>query len=116
MCDCQSYNGQGVFSGSVPEKVLPYRQYFPDQPRETVSVDACIADTIEALWAAGVKTGACCCGHGGQSPIANGRPNVMITDPSQAPLAFEVLAKDAREWWVQFWAGGPVAESMEATE
>lgn len=105
MCDCISYNRSDESGGSTPEAVLPYRKYFPGSAKETVCVDACIAETIERLWAAGVITGACCCGHNGRSPIANGRPSVMIADPAQAELAFDVLASDPRAWWVQFWAG-----------
>ena len=104
-CNCISHNARD-WGGSDPEVVLPYKKYFPHSERDTVCVDACIAVTMERLWAAGVKTGACCCGHNGKSAIANGRPSVMIVDPSQAQLAFDVLSSDSREWWVQFWAGG----------
>lgn len=118
MCDCQSYNGQGVWAGSTPEASLPYGKYFPESGITTVSVDACIAETMERLWVAGVRTGACCCGHNGQSPIANGNPNVMIIDPSQAQTAFDVLASDPRKWWVQLWAGDipPPAEKDQTNE
>ena len=108
MCDCQSYNRPDL-GGTVPERVLPYAKYFPNSARDTVCVDDCIADMMEKLWAAGVVTGACCCGHNGQSTIANGRPNVMIVDPRQAQIAHDILAADPRDWWVAFWAGGAPA-------
>lgn len=111
MCDCMSYNGQGSIGGQTPERVLNLRTYFPDADRETVCVDACIADTIEKLWAAGVKTVACCCGHNGEVSVANGMPNVMIAGPEYADAAFRVLADDPRDWWVQFWAGSQQCES-----
>ena len=104
-CNCQSYNAQGAFTGDEPERILPYGKYFPEDNRETVCVDACIADVVEGLWEAGVKTSASCCGHTGQAPIANGRPNVIIAAPAQAQLAFKVLAADHRDWFVLFWAG-----------
>lgn len=105
MCECRSYNAGAELGGSIPERVLPYRKYFPQSDRETVCVDDCIADMIERLWEAGVKTGACCCGHNGQSKIANGHAHVMITDPSQAQLAHSILAQDNRLWWISMWAG-----------
>lgn len=108
MCNCLSYNAGGDLGGSAPERVILYRKYFPDSERETVCVDECIADMIEKLWAAGVKTCACCCGHNGQSRIANGNANVMLSDPAQAQLAHEILSRDNRPWWISIWAGGAV--------
>lgn len=105
MCDCRSYNGSEYLAGSIPERILPYRKYFPESTRETVCVDDCIADMIVSLWEAGVMTVACCCGHNGHAPIANGNANVMISDPKQAALAHEILSNDSRRWWVTFWAG-----------
>lgn len=35
-----------------------------EQGRECFSLDACIVPALEALWAAGVVTVGCCCGHG----------------------------------------------------
>ena len=96
----------------MPERILPHGKYFPNSPRQTVCVDSCIADVIEQLWEAGIRTVACCCGHNGRSPIANGGPNVMIADPSQAQMAFDILAADPRDWWVTFWAGKATASYM----
>lgn len=31
--------------------------------RNTICVDRCIADAVQALWALGVVTTGCCCGH-----------------------------------------------------
>jgi len=104
MCECQSYN-RPEFGGSVSERILHHGKYFHASARSTICVDDCIADTIERLWAAGVVTAACCCGHNGQSPIANGMPNVMIVDPAQAKVAADILADDARDWWITIWAG-----------
>lgn len=33
------------------------------QFRETTCVDRCIADAVQSLWALGVVTTGCCCGH-----------------------------------------------------
>jgi len=35
-----------------------------EQGRECFAIDACIVPTVQALWAKGVKTTGCCCGHG----------------------------------------------------
>ena len=102
MCDCISYNMQVPGQAGTPEKVLPFRKYFPDAQRETVCVDACIAETIERLWAAGVLTVASCCGHNGTMPMP--RPTVMLAGAEYAEAAALVLANDPRDWWVIFWA------------
>lgn len=35
-----------------------------DDYKETVGVDACLAEEIKNLWEQGIKTTGCCCGHG----------------------------------------------------
>ena len=35
-----------------------------DNYKESVRVDACLADEIQHLWKNGIKTCGCCCGHG----------------------------------------------------
>lgn len=53
--DCRSYNWK---IGSVPEVIL-------ESPHGmSVCVDACIANVVTALWAAGFDTLSSCCGHG----------------------------------------------------
>lgn len=101
MCNCQSYN-RPESTGSVPEVVLDQARYFPDTGRPRVCVDACIAGMIEALWTAGIRTRACCCGHNGLF----GPPSVFLDDPKDAEAAVSVLATDPREWHVVLWAGG----------
>ncbi len=32
--------------------------------RRCFQIDACIANALKAVWAAGFKTSGCCCGHG----------------------------------------------------
>ena len=105
MCDCKSYNNPEL-GGGAPEVILDHAKYFPDTSRPTICVDACIADAIEALWAAGVRTGGCCCGHNGKVPFGNGKPSVILEDASQSALASDVLKTDSRDWFVCVWAGG----------
>jgi hypothetical protein len=52
------------------------------QITQTITVDACIADEIVALNAAGVHTLNSCCGHG--------RPSVALIKPSSADRAREL--------------------------
>ena len=47
------------------------------------SIDRCIAQIVEALNRAGVKTAASCCGHGirpGNIALADGRELVIVPD------------------------------------
>ena len=101
MCECQSYNSPKN-TGHVSEVVLDHARYFPDTEKQQVCVDACIAEIVEKLWAAGVRTSACCCGHNGLF----GRPSVFINDPNDAEEAVRVLSHDSRMWHVVLWAGG----------
>ncbi|MCK4856870.1 MAG: hypothetical protein KAT58_02775 [candidate division Zixibacteria bacterium] len=98
ICTCISYNRPDR-GGNTPEVVLDYGKYFKTTRSQTVCVDACIAEPIERLWAAGIETGGCCCGHGLTIPT------VMIKNPKDAELVFSVLAADKRKWHVMFWAG-----------
>ncbi len=40
-----------------------------DEGRACFRLDGCIVAAVEALWAAGVKTLGCCCGHGSQHGV-----------------------------------------------
>ena len=93
MCDCQSYN-LPESSGSIPEVILNHDKYFPDTQRPTICVDACIAEVIENLWKAGIRTRGSCCGH-------NDRPPSVILDDQRHFLAASyLLMKDGRPWRV----------------
>lgn len=60
-CNCYSYNW---CVGETPEVVLEVpKDLLPIIRRETVCVDACMADDIKALWKAGIVTHGACCGH-----------------------------------------------------
>lgn len=100
MCQCISYNRPDL-GGTEPEVVLDYAKYFPDTGSPKICVDPCIADVMERLWEAGVRTRGCCCGHNGQLGTA---PTVYIEDPKSAVDAVRVLSEDERDWNVVFWA------------
>lgn len=46
-----------------------------DQGRRCFVIDTCLVPALTALWAAGVKTSGCCCGHGTGSGVIG-----LITD------------------------------------
>jgi hypothetical protein len=89
MCDCLSYNlpedGQ-----KTPEVVLRPKDYFknPDMhfERETICVDACIADVVKDLWRVGIWTHSSCCGHG------NPKVRSVVVDQGDRAAAMEFLA------------------------
>lgn len=97
MCNCQSHNRPEI-TGNVPEIVLDYAKYFPDTQRATVCVDACIAEAIESLWAAGIRTRHSCCGHN----EAFGPPSVAIDSFEMARDTAIILKPDGRHWRIFF--------------
>lgn len=96
-CVCISYNRPLPYQ-TDQEVILDHAKYFPDTKRKTICVDACIAEQIEALWKAGIRTAGCCCGH-------NGRPwlDVGLLHPKDVERACSLLDEiDERLWHV--WA------------
>lgn len=96
MCDCISYNHPDL-GGTTTEIVL---QPPPFIGKDTVCIDACMVDTIKALWGAGVVTRGSCCGHNG----AFGRPSVVVEAEYAekaariVPLGVDVLYWELRRW------------------
>lgn len=64
MCECKSYNKPQDWQYN-DEVVLDTPEGYE---RDTVCVDACIAHVIKHLWANGVVTQNCCCGHNKEAP------------------------------------------------
>lgn len=60
-----------------------------------ICVDGCIADAIKLLWANGVKTFGCCCGHNGA--VNNGRPSVYV---DKVERASQLLEHEGRDWMI----------------
>lgn len=63
-CQCD-----GVAMGSHKAAVLvdlpPHMlDYYRSSGKTAVSVDRCILPEVQDLWAAGIRTTGCCCGHG----------------------------------------------------
>ena len=73
----------------LPENML----HLKDSGRTQVCTDECIVPQIQALWAAGVETLGCCCGHGKREC------DVILTgsfDPTDVSEAYDILKKTDR--------------------
>lgn len=84
MCDCQSYNLDYPNTGT-PEVAMKLPFDLGDR-RETVCIDACIAETIQMLWDMGVVTLSCCCGHNGRTDRS------VVVNPETVDIAKKVLS------------------------
>jgi hypothetical protein len=73
----------------------------PEKQNRTVSVDACIADVIKALWREGCQTLGCCCGHGKENP------SIVIStsydDEGIRRIADFLKTHDSRSWVIHQW-------------
>lgn len=58
MCNCKN-----VTIGSYDNQVRLKRPDFMSKNKTTVCIDTCLVDEILYLWAHGIYTGGCCCGH-----------------------------------------------------
>jgi len=96
-CRCISYNRPDLNPlADRPEVILP-RPSWSSRERG-ICVDACIADAIRMLWAHGIITAGCCCGHNRMNP------SVIVDERDHALLAIKLLKEqDGRDWHVQQW-------------
>lgn len=66
-CTCKSVR-VGSYDNQVTvnaPKNIELRRNTPERElRKSVSLDACIAEEVMDLWALGIITTGCCCGHG----------------------------------------------------
>lgn len=93
-CKCISYNRPDL--GGIDDIVV-----LPPPPwskKTGICVDACIAESIRRLWAEGIITRGCCCGHGGRL----GNPHVDVDgDYSVAEKVRKILSEiDGRGWMI----------------
>lgn len=100
MCDCISVGAPRNWQKSpsvilpTPEFMLPYMR-----PEKTeIAVDACIAEQIKMLWADGIRTLSCCCGHNAQ------RPSVVVDNEDSIRTKLLLMQIDPRrDWRVEYW-------------
>lgn len=96
-CNCISYN-RPELGGTEAETVLRVPDNLAAQiGRETVCVDPCIADTIKAMWAAGIPTLGCCCGHNGKLP------RTVVVNEAYGAKAKDFLAGRGETMQVMAW-------------
>lgn len=94
-CRCHCYNRPDL-GGDVPEVII-----VPPWSDDTVCLDACIALTIQHLWARGFVTVNSCCGHNG----VLGLPSVVVSsdqDPRAVARAIQEI-DPGRSWEVLQW-------------
>jgi len=97
MCNCKSYNWDKI--GSIVAAILTLPKWC-DVGREnrTVCIDKCIVGVIVYLWAHGIETLGCCCGHN----IKN--PSVVVNSGQNVDCVFKVIRRiDSRDWIVCRW-------------
>jgi len=97
MCDCVSYNRPDWCpANGTPEVILPKPAW--SSRERGICVDACIAEAIKMLWANGIVTDGCCCGHNRM------RPSVVIDSSADGRRALDLLLRnDGRDWVVNQW-------------
>lgn len=93
MCDCRSYN-RPDWGGNKKEVILEAPKW--SQKKNGICIDSCIVEQIKALWAAGIVTRGCCCGHNLKGP------SVIIDETENPKNALSILREnDNRKWTVQ---------------
>lgn len=67
MCKCKSYNKK-IKGAKHPNVILEVPKHLRTKrmdgtEQRTIAVDKCMAKRLVSLWAAGLRTMNCCCGH-----------------------------------------------------
>jgi hypothetical protein len=97
MCDCISYNRPDICPETGTRSVILPKPEWSSREKG-ICVDACIAEAIKMLWANGVVTTGCCCGHN------RAKPSVVIETGNDCLEAIRLLKEnDGREWEVLQW-------------
>ena len=94
-CRCRS-NSNPEWGGDIPPVTLPRPAWSTRE--QGISIDKCIAQTIQMLWDNGVTTMGSCCGHNRESPT------VILDANADAEQAIALLrVNDGRMWKVMQW-------------
>ena len=97
-CKCISYYPYTRKPRESYQTIPPRVVIFPFTG-EAVEIDECIADTMIYLWAQGVKTASCCCGHNESCG-----PTCILWDPYAGEKEFDEVREvikdsgDQRQW------------------
>ncbi len=96
MCDCISYNRPDLCPIDGKPSVLLKPPSWSS--RESICVDACIADAVKMLWDNDIVTCGSCCGHN------KWMPSIILDEAADARKALDLLvAFDGRPWDVMQW-------------
>jgi hypothetical protein len=100
-CGCWSYNKDDG-DPEKPEVALP-RPSWSERTSDVIMVDACIAETVKAIWDAGIITLSSCCGHGRSEPSlvigqsSDGTPEII------EQMRNIIAEHDGRRWRLHQW-------------
>lgn len=90
MCKCKSYNKK-VKGAKHPNVILEVpkrlrtKRVDDGTEQRTIAVDKCMAKRLVSLWAAGLQTMNCCCGHN------KFMPTIIIPDDACLEDYFKIL-------------------------
>lgn len=89
-CECVGVTMGGYENQIVveaPDFVVAHRRRSNPDLSSQICLDRCIADEVQSLWARGITTNGCCCGHNlGMAPYIG----VMIEDaPKMEAMGYE---------------------------
>lgn len=100
-CTCVSYN-QPQDGQTRAEVALPKPEW-SSRNGDVIMVDACISETVKAIWDAGYITLSSCCGHGKNEPSlvvgesTDGSPEIL------AAMRNIIAEHDGRRWHLHQW-------------
>jgi hypothetical protein len=99
-CDCRSYNRE---VGTVPSVVFDKPEWAAYRSGTGISIDACIASAIKALWDAGHVTLSSCCGHAGR--VMDGHPSLVLGEDERDYDAIRaaIASADERDFTLYQW-------------
>ena len=87
MCKCISYIPYTKVPRESYQTVLPVEVEYPFTG-ETVEIDSCIVDTMKHLWAKGIETASCCCGHN-----TNHGPSCILRNPFAGEDEYDIARR-----------------------
>lgn len=96
MCNCKNVL-IGSYDNQVQINDLPYHMtsYLSRRngSKDSICLDVCIAEEVQDLWALGITTTGCCCGHN----ITPGFIGVIDDDiPKMKEMGYEVMFNSSR--------------------
>lgn len=92
MCNCENIE-VGSYDNQVelipPKHMADYKALYQPGTAPTICVDTCIADEVLDLWAKGITTTGCCCGHNKVQPYIG-----VVSEDSIKMTGYEEIKPD----------------------